>query len=197
MSTDMTRDVILSRCSLILAPNGSQLFLISNCRTKMRVMLRIWFACVLPMYIERGIAWLKEDAISFQLLLLASLVAGMFVSNGILIFRQVKLESLWGCPTSFCGHVVRVCDITPQMLTQKIPSPNSQQFIDIRKIDAYSRRSTVTIPGNLSTRGHKYMHWVGDLVSQFFGSWSEVRTNRYNEQDVQCHNSPAVCLNWG
>ena len=92
--SEMSRAVILNRCSLILAPIGSQLFLQSKCAKTIRVVLRIWFLCVLPMFIERSISLFRDDGITIQLLLLVSLVAGMFASNGLLIFRRVKLECL-------------------------------------------------------------------------------------------------------
>ena len=47
------KQLILNRCSLVLIPFGSQLFLQSRWTRVIRFLMRVWVICLLPSYLQK------------------------------------------------------------------------------------------------------------------------------------------------
>ena len=83
---------LLNRCSIVLAPIGSQLFLSNQCFILVRWFLRMWFVAVIPLYAHRICIDVSANGMSMHILSLMSLVVGAPAANLLLIMRLKKLE---------------------------------------------------------------------------------------------------------
>ena len=87
------RKRLLSHCSIVLAPIGSQLFLSNQCFILVRWFLRMLFVGMIPIYVHRIWTDVNAKGMSLHILSLISVVVGAPAANLLLIMRREKLET--------------------------------------------------------------------------------------------------------